>query len=71
MTLASGVARLKGRGTAEVSQVDVNQDGLVDLVVGVVIESQRRSGDQVEVFVTGVTTDGVSFSGADTVVLRD
>jgi len=67
ITLASATVALKGKGTPMASFQDVNQDGLLDLVVHVDTQAlQLTVGDTVAIL-EGQTFDGRRIRGSDTV----
>ncbi len=58
------------RGKAEQPQAsteDINDDGLMDLVVQVETQTLALSGGDTEAYLTGYTYDGEFFWGVDTV----
>jgi DNA-binding beta-propeller fold protein YncE len=67
VSLASAPVRLKGNGAPMASFEDVNQDGLLDIVVRVSTQTLELSETDEEAVLTGKTFDGISFSGMDTV----
>jgi hypothetical protein len=67
ITLASATVAVKGKGTPMASFQDVNQDGLLDLVVHVETQAlQLTVGDTVAIL-EGQTFDGRRIRGSDTV----
>lgn len=66
ISLASATVRLKGQGTPQASFVDVNGDGLVDLMVHVETSALQLTGDT-QATLSGKTGDGISIQGTDTV----
>lgn len=67
VTLASAPVKLKGQGTPMASFVDVNADGLLDLVVHVSTETLQLSEVDTEAVLEGQTFDGTTITGVDTV----
>jgi hypothetical protein len=65
--LASATVRLKGQGTPMASFADVNDDGLLDLVVHVSTEALQLSGTDTEALLEGQTFSGVPVKGTDSV----
>jgi len=67
ITLANASVALKGKGTPMASFQDVNQDGLLDLVVHVDTQAlQLTVGDTVAIL-EGQTFDGRRIRGSDSV----
>lgn len=67
VTLASAPVKLKGQGTPMASFVDVNADGLLDLVVHVSTDALQISEVDTEAVLEGQTFDGTPITGVDTV----
>ena len=67
VTLASAPVKLKGKGTPMSSSEDVNDDGLMDLVVHVDTEALQLSETDEEAVLEGQTSNGTPIRGVDTV----
>lgn len=67
VTLASAPVKLKGKGTPMASLSDVNDDGLLDLVVHVETQAFQLSYGDTLATLEGETFDGMSIRGVDTV----
>lgn len=67
VTLASAPVKLKGQGTPMASYQDLNNDGLMDLVVHVSTQALQLTNTDTEAVVEGQTFDGTSIAGADSV----
>ena len=67
VTLAGARVALRGRGTPMVDQKDVNDDGLLDLVVHVETEALELSEEDTEAVLLGRTYAGVNIKGVDSV----
>ena len=65
VTLASASVRLKGQGTPAASSVDVDDDGLLDLVVHVSTEALALSSGDTEATLQGETYNGENIEGTD------
>jgi hypothetical protein len=72
VTLASAAVRLRGNGTPQASQQDVNGDGLTDLVVHVITNQLELTLGDAQAELRGRTFSGQSIRGTDSVrVVRD
>ena len=67
ITLAGAHVALRGKGTPMVSQQDVNDDGLLDLVVHVETEALELSPEDTEALLLGQTYGGLHIVGSDSV----
>lgn len=67
VTLASAPVKLRGRGTPQASEQDVDGDGLTDLVVHVETEALDLDENDTEAVLEGRTTDGLEFRGVDSI----
>jgi streptogramin lyase len=67
VTLASASVKLKGQGTPQAALQDVNNDGLVDLIVHVSTEALQVSQSDTEAILVGRLSDGTYFQGVDSV----
>lgn len=67
VTLAGAAVRIKGKGTAQAFGEDVDEDGLLDLVVHVDTTALELTMGDTEAILEGKTFDGVSIRGVDTV----
>ncbi|MBI2866870.1 MAG: hypothetical protein HYX97_00875 [Chloroflexi bacterium] len=67
VTLAGAPVKLKGNGTPQAEQEDVNGDGLLDLVVHVETESLQLSEGDTKAILQGQTFSGTPVMGADSV----
>lgn len=67
IALAGAAVRLKGKGTPMTSFEDVNEDGIMDLVVQVNTEALQLSDTDTTAVLTGRTTEGAYVSGADSI----
>jgi len=67
VTLAGASVALRGRGTPMVSQKDVNDDGLLDLVVHVETEALELSEEDTQATLLGQTYGGLHIIGTDSV----
>ncbi len=67
VTLAGASVALKGKDTPMASLVDVNGDGLLDLVVHVSTEALQLSAGDTTAVVEGSTRDGFTIKGSDSV----
>jgi len=67
VTLASALVKLKGQGTPASSSNDVNDDGLLDLVVHVSTEALALSSTDTVATLQGETYDGEYFEGTDSI----
>ena len=65
VTLASASVKLRGQGTPAASSVDVNGDGLLDLVVHVSTKALELSSGDTEATLQGITYDGENIEGTD------
>ena len=66
VALAGAKVKLKGKGTPMASLQDVNQDGLMDLVVHVSTEALELTGTDVRAFLEGRTFGNRAVIGIDT-----
>lgn len=67
VTLAGASVKLKGKGTPMASFEDINEDGLLDIVVHVDTTALELSLGDTDAVLEGVTFDGVRIRGTDTV----
>ena len=67
VTLASAPVQLKGKGTPMVSFADINDDGLLDLVVHVSTEALQLNETDTEATLEGKTFNGTAIQGTDSV----
>ena len=67
VTLASAPVKLRGNGTSMSSSQDVNNDGLLDMVVHVSTESFQLSSTDEVANLVGYTPDSTEVIGSDTV----
>jgi hypothetical protein len=67
VTLAGAHVRLRGKGTPMASLVDVNDDGLLDLVVHVSTDALVLTETDTQADLAGKTLDGVRIEGTDSV----
>ena len=67
VTLAGAQVQLKGKGTPNFSFSDVNDDGLMDLVVHVSTEALQLSQGDTEAVLEGSTFGGLKIIGKDSV----
>ena len=67
VTLAGAGVKLKGKGTPMASSEDVDEDGLIDIVVHVDTSVLQLSSTNTEAILEGETFDGVIITGKDTV----
>jgi hypothetical protein len=67
ITLAEASVKLKGNGTPMASFQDVNADGRLDLVVQVSTTALQLSNGDTQATLTGLTFDGKSITGIDSV----
>jgi hypothetical protein len=67
ITLASAPVKLKGNGTLMSSFQDVNNDGIMDLVVHVSTRALQLTNIDTEAQVAGQTFDGTAMTGSDSV----
>jgi hypothetical protein len=67
ITLAEASVKLKGNGTPIASFQDVNADGRLDLVVQVSTTALQLSNGDTQATLTGLTFDGKSITGIDSV----
>lgn len=67
VTLAGANVKLKGKGTPMASFEDVDEDGLVDIVVHVDTSALQLSSTDAEAILEGMTYDGIIIRGVDTV----
>lgn len=67
VTLAGASVKLKGKGTPMASAQDVNDDGLLDLVVHVSTEASELSDGDIQAILTGQTFSGQAIQGSDSV----
>jgi len=67
LTLAGASVKLKGKGTPMTSFEDINEDGLIDIVVHVDTTALELSLGDTEAVLEGETYDGVRIRGTDTV----
>jgi len=67
VTLAGALVKLKGKGTPMASLQDVNNDGLLDLVVHVSTEALVLSETDTAAVLDGLTFDGKAITGTDSV----
>lgn len=67
ITLASAPVKLKGKGTPMASFDDINQDGILDLVVHVSTEALQLNNSDTQAIVEGQTFSGDTIRGTDSV----
>ena len=67
VTLAGASVKLKGNGTAQTIQQDVNGDGRMDLIVQVNTSALQLSSTDTTATLTGMTFAGEAFQGTDVV----
>ncbi|UCE38881.1 MAG: hypothetical protein JSW00_06570 [Thermoplasmata archaeon] len=67
VTLAGASVKLKGKGTPMTSFEDINEDGLLDIVVHVDTTAFELSLGDTDAVLEGETYDGVCIKGTDTV----
>ena len=67
MKLEGASVALRGNGTPMASLKDVNDDGLLDLVVHVETEALELSPDDTQAILVGRTFDGMYITGSDSV----
>lgn len=67
VTLASAPVKLRGRGTPQASEQDVNGDGLDDLVVQVETEALDLESEDTDAVLEGFTFGGTEIRGVDSV----
>ncbi|MBI4685573.1 MAG: SBBP repeat-containing protein [Nitrospirae bacterium] len=67
VTLASAPVKLKGKGTPMASLADVNEDGLLDLIVHVTTEALQLTQTDTTAILEGKTFNGNSIRGSDTI----
>ncbi|MDT7041192.1 kelch repeat-containing protein [Candidatus Nitronereus thalassa] len=69
VTLADAQVRVKGNGTAQASEEDVNGDGRTDLVVHIETEGLQLTGEATSATLEGQTTTGQRIKGTDVVTV--
>jgi hypothetical protein len=67
VTLAGASVALRGKGTTMTSIVDVDGDGLLDLLVHVSTNALQLTDTDTQAMLTGTTFAGTAISGTDTV----
>lgn len=67
VTLAGASVKLKGKGMPMASFEDINDDGILDIVVHVSTEALQLTGTDTEAVLKGETFDGVFIRGVDTI----
>ena len=67
ITLAGAQVKLKGKGTPMASFEDVNNDGLLDLVVHVNTEALQLTQNDTQAILEGQTFNGQAITGTDSV----
>lgn len=67
ITLAGASVKLKGKGTPMASFEDVNEDGILDIVVHVDTSALELSEEDIVAILVGKTFNGVIIRGEDTV----
>lgn len=67
MRLAGASVALKGNGTPVTSVSDVNNDGLLDLVVHVETEALQLSEEDTQANLVAYTSSGLGVTGSDSV----
>ena len=67
VTLAGAHVAIRGRGTPMADIKDVNEDGLLDLLVHVETEALELSPEDTEAVLLGRTYDGLHITGTDSV----
>jgi hypothetical protein len=67
LSLAGAFVSLKGNGTPMASVQDVNNDGLLDLVVHISTQALQLSDTDTQAVLEGQTLDGRAIKGADTI----
>jgi len=65
--LAGASVRIKGKGTPQASASDVDEDGLLDLIVHIDTSALQLSGTGTDAILEGETFDGQKIRGVDTV----
>ncbi len=69
VTLADAQVRVKGNGTAQTSEEDVNGDGRTDLVMHIDTEGLQLTGEATSATLEGHTTTGQLIKGTDVVTV--
>ncbi len=67
VTLAGASVRIKGKGTPQASALDVDEDGIPDLIVYVDTTALESTENDAEAELMGMTFDGQEIRGVDTV----
>jgi hypothetical protein len=67
--LDGAVVRVKGKSGNAGSLEDVNDDGVLDLVIQIIDDGVNSTGDTTATL-TGQTFDGVSIEGSDSICIR-
>lgn len=67
VTLADAGVKVRGNGTAQASEQDVNGDGLLDLVVHVLTEGLNLTDGDEQATLMAQTFHGTNIEGSDSV----